>query len=387
MAASSYLRELAAPGCSSTTLRSYAYALLRWFRYLDERLIPWQRAERIDVREFVEHLREVPNPQRLRRHPDGPPAGEAGPGSTRGAEPDVRAQSRSRSSPETRWAMLVIPKVIGNGCPRRPPDSCAGCSSATTPATTHGVYTDFTCRQNTGTVQRCAREGGVIVGRNAAFLLSDWPTALHVKLDWPLDVGRPPLDLPATTPRSTARHPADPGAGAADGPGEPILDPEALSDAAQKQAENGKKKDHPQERGSTGPAPSGMTGPAPSGMTCDNRNLGRSAGRLCAPRGRWRSSFAPGFVAPGPAPAPPPTQRLLAGTSGADFQQRASSPYDHSPSGRRVSRTPSNGATGSAGCSTSISRSCDVCSVSDTHRHGPRRCPPQLERSKKYWLR
>jgi hypothetical protein len=35
--------------------------------------------------------------------------------------------------------------------------------------------------------------------------------------------GRPPLDLPATTPRSTARRPADPGAGAADGPGEPTM--------------------------------------------------------------------------------------------------------------------------------------------------------------------
>ena len=43
-------------------------------------------------------------------------------------------------------------------------------------------------------------------------------------------------------------------------------------------------------------------------------------------------------------------------------------PYDHSPSRRRARRTPSNGATGSADCSTSISRSHDVCSVSGTHR-------------------
>lgn len=35
---------------------------------------PWERTERIDVRAFVEHLREVPNPQRLRRRPDGPAA-------------------------------------------------------------------------------------------------------------------------------------------------------------------------------------------------------------------------------------------------------------------------------------------------------------------------
>lgn len=57
---------------SPATLRSYAYALLRWFRFLHERLVSWDRAERVDVRAFVEHLRVAPNPQRLRRRPDGP---------------------------------------------------------------------------------------------------------------------------------------------------------------------------------------------------------------------------------------------------------------------------------------------------------------------------
>ena len=32
-AASSYLRELAASDCSPLTLRSYAFDLLRWFRF------------------------------------------------------------------------------------------------------------------------------------------------------------------------------------------------------------------------------------------------------------------------------------------------------------------------------------------------------------------
>jgi cytidylate kinase len=40
--------------------------------------------------------------------------------------------------------------------------------------------------ENTGTVRRWARRGGVIVGRNWAFILSDWPAALHVMLDGPL---------------------------------------------------------------------------------------------------------------------------------------------------------------------------------------------------------
>ena len=44
-------------------------------------------------------------------------------------------------------------------------------------------------------------------------------------------------------------------------------------------------------------------------------------------------------------------------------------PYDHSPSRRRATiEQASNGATGSADCSTSISRSHDVCGVSGTHR-------------------
>lgn len=53
--ATSYLRELAASDCSPLTVRSYAFDLLRWFRFLHERLINWERAERVDVRAFVEY--------------------------------------------------------------------------------------------------------------------------------------------------------------------------------------------------------------------------------------------------------------------------------------------------------------------------------------------
>ena len=40
--------------------------------------------------------------------------------------------------------------------------------------------------------------------------------------------------------------------------------------------------------------------------------------------------------------------------------------YDHSPNRRRAIRTPSGGGTGSVDCSTSTSRSPDVCDVSGT---------------------
>jgi hypothetical protein len=46
-------------------------------------------------------------------------------------------------------------------------------------------------------------------------------------------------------------------------------------------------------------------------------------------------------------------------------------PYDHSPSGQRATRTQSDGATGSVDCSTSISRSHDVCGISGTHTPNP----------------
>jgi site-specific recombinase XerD len=78
-AASGYLRELAASDCSPATLRSYAFDLLRWFRFLHRQYTPWERAERLDVRSFVEWLQQAPNPQRMRRRPDAPPPGSVNP--------------------------------------------------------------------------------------------------------------------------------------------------------------------------------------------------------------------------------------------------------------------------------------------------------------------
>jgi cytidylate kinase len=41
--------------------------------------------------------------------------------------------------------------------------------------------------ENTRQVVEDAREGGVILGRNGALILANWPGALHVKLDGPLE--------------------------------------------------------------------------------------------------------------------------------------------------------------------------------------------------------
>jgi cytidylate kinase len=40
--------------------------------------------------------------------------------------------------------------------------------------------------ENTRIVQEQAKQGGVIVGRNGALILADWPGALHVQLDGPV---------------------------------------------------------------------------------------------------------------------------------------------------------------------------------------------------------
>jgi site-specific recombinase XerD len=49
---------------SPATCRSYAFDLLRWWRFLASRDRPWTRACRNDVRDFVLWLRTSDNPQR-----------------------------------------------------------------------------------------------------------------------------------------------------------------------------------------------------------------------------------------------------------------------------------------------------------------------------------
>ena len=59
-----YLRELAASDCSPLTIRSYAFDLLGWLRFLVEQDVPWRDASRIHVRDYVLMLRNARNPQR-----------------------------------------------------------------------------------------------------------------------------------------------------------------------------------------------------------------------------------------------------------------------------------------------------------------------------------
>ena len=67
-----YLRSLAAFGATTATLRSYALALLRWWRFLDAVGIQWDQASAVDVRDFVLWMRSATgfgSPRELKAEP------------------------------------------------------------------------------------------------------------------------------------------------------------------------------------------------------------------------------------------------------------------------------------------------------------------------------
>jgi len=61
-----FLRDLVAQGCSTATVRSYAYALLRWWRFLLAVEVEWVRASPAEARDFVLWLQHA---VKLRRSP------------------------------------------------------------------------------------------------------------------------------------------------------------------------------------------------------------------------------------------------------------------------------------------------------------------------------
>jgi site-specific recombinase XerD len=59
---SEFLRDLQATGRPATTQRSYALALLRWFRFTWAVDIPWDQATRIEARDFCRYLQLAGKP-------------------------------------------------------------------------------------------------------------------------------------------------------------------------------------------------------------------------------------------------------------------------------------------------------------------------------------
>jgi integrase/recombinase XerD len=54
-----FLKDLTASDCSPATIRSYAYDLLRWWRFLNALRVRWDTAQRLDVRDFVLWMRQA----------------------------------------------------------------------------------------------------------------------------------------------------------------------------------------------------------------------------------------------------------------------------------------------------------------------------------------
>jgi hypothetical protein len=66
---SEYLRDLQAAGRPATTQRSYALALLRWFRFTWAVGVPWDQATRAEARDFCRYLQLADKPGPVRASP------------------------------------------------------------------------------------------------------------------------------------------------------------------------------------------------------------------------------------------------------------------------------------------------------------------------------
>jgi site-specific recombinase XerD len=77
-AVTGFLRDLLASGCSAATLRSYAYELLGWLRFLQAVAVPWDRATRAEARDYALWLARTRKPPR-HRHRDSPASGAVNP--------------------------------------------------------------------------------------------------------------------------------------------------------------------------------------------------------------------------------------------------------------------------------------------------------------------
>jgi integrase len=77
-AVTEFLRHMLADDASPASLRSYAYELLAWFRFLDAVLVPWDLAGRAEARDFALWLKTARKPERPRR-PDAPAPGWVNP--------------------------------------------------------------------------------------------------------------------------------------------------------------------------------------------------------------------------------------------------------------------------------------------------------------------
>lgn len=78
LAVTEFLRHMLADDASPASLRSYAYELLSWFRFLHAVEVPWHLASRVEARDFALWLKTSKKPARPRRA-DAPAPGSVNP--------------------------------------------------------------------------------------------------------------------------------------------------------------------------------------------------------------------------------------------------------------------------------------------------------------------
>ncbi|MGN9789321.1 tyrosine-type recombinase/integrase [Nonomuraea sp. ZG12] len=93
-AVTEFLHHMLADDARPTSLRSYAYELLSWFRFLRAISVPWNMAGRAEARDFALWLKTVRKPVRPRR-PDAPAPGAVNP-LTGKATPGLQYAPRTR---------------------------------------------------------------------------------------------------------------------------------------------------------------------------------------------------------------------------------------------------------------------------------------------------
>ena len=90
-AVAEFFRDLQAAGRSEATLRSYGHDLLRWFRFLWAVEVQWNRATRIEARDFCRWMLVAGKPSR----PHWRSPGETAAASGKAYAPSVRAHSET----------------------------------------------------------------------------------------------------------------------------------------------------------------------------------------------------------------------------------------------------------------------------------------------------
>ena len=116
-AVTEFLHHMLADDASPASLRSYAYELLPWFRFLDAVMVSWDLAGRAEARDFALWLKTVKKPARQRR-PDAPApdsvnpvTGKAAPGENYAARTRRHARTVIRSFYEYHREMHGRPLV------------------------------------------------------------------------------------------------------------------------------------------------------------------------------------------------------------------------------------------------------------------------------------